>query len=186
MDAAVIGKKIKEARISQKLTQSEVVGSFITRNMLSQIESGAALPSMKTLAYLASALNIPLSSLLEDDLQNTPEKEFKHTTVSETLSYMKQLLQEKRYKELLTFSPEESEYLSASDPLFDERAALAAKASYECALLAEAAGRLGEAITHAKNAEHLSSLGIYANPALKTESVLLLAKLAEALRATIP
>ena len=34
------GRRIKEARISKKMTQSEVVGTFITRNMLSQIESG--------------------------------------------------------------------------------------------------------------------------------------------------
>ena len=41
------GRRIKEARISKKMTQSEVVGTFITRNMLSQIESGAAAPSLK-------------------------------------------------------------------------------------------------------------------------------------------
>lgn len=46
------GRRIKEARISKKMTQSEVVGTFITRNMLSQIESGAAAPSLKTLEYL--------------------------------------------------------------------------------------------------------------------------------------
>lgn len=60
MDAHTIGQRIKEARLAKKMTQAEVVGDFITRNMLSQIESGSALPSMKTLAYLSSVLGIQI------------------------------------------------------------------------------------------------------------------------------
>ena len=52
MEKNTLGKRIKEARLSKKMTQSEVVGDFITRNMLSQIESGSATPSVKTLEYL--------------------------------------------------------------------------------------------------------------------------------------
>ena len=52
MEKNTLGKRIKEARLSKKMTQSEVVGDFITRNMLSQIESGSATPSLKTLEYL--------------------------------------------------------------------------------------------------------------------------------------
>ena len=64
MHAGGLGQKIKEARIARKLTQAEVVGSFITRNMLSQIENGTAMPSMKTLYYLSEVLGIPLSELM--------------------------------------------------------------------------------------------------------------------------
>ena len=67
MDAKIVGQKIKEARLSKKMTQAEVVGTFITRNMLSQIESGTAMPSMKTLAYLSTVLDLPLSSLLNEE-----------------------------------------------------------------------------------------------------------------------
>ena len=49
MSSNELGRRIKEARLAKKLTQAEVVGDFITRNMLSQIESGSALPSVKTL-----------------------------------------------------------------------------------------------------------------------------------------
>lgn len=49
MDNAELGRRLKAARLSKKMTQSDVVGTFITRNMLSQIESGSATPSMKTL-----------------------------------------------------------------------------------------------------------------------------------------
>ena len=52
MENNTLGKRIKEARLAKKMTQSEVVGDFITRNMLSQIESGSATPSVKTLEYL--------------------------------------------------------------------------------------------------------------------------------------
>ncbi|MGN0595315.1 MAG: helix-turn-helix domain-containing protein [Hominimerdicola sp.] len=69
MNSVDIGKKIKEARLAKKMTQSEVVGDFITRNMLSQIESGTALPSVKTLEYLCSVLDISLNMLEEENKQ---------------------------------------------------------------------------------------------------------------------
>ena len=53
MNSGELGKRIKEARLAKKMTQSELVGTFITRNMLSRIESGNACPSVKTLEYLA-------------------------------------------------------------------------------------------------------------------------------------
>lgn len=62
----LIGEKIKEIRISKKLTQQEVVGSFITRNMLSKIENNSATPSVKTLEFLANKLGVPPSALLDE------------------------------------------------------------------------------------------------------------------------
>lgn len=67
MTSSEIGKKLKEARLAKKMTQSEVVGNFITRNMLSQIESGAAMPSIKTLEYLCGVLDIPLATMNSDE-----------------------------------------------------------------------------------------------------------------------
>lgn len=52
MNSAELGRRIKEARIAKKMTQAELVGDFITRNMLSRIESGNATPSVKTLEYI--------------------------------------------------------------------------------------------------------------------------------------
>jgi transcriptional regulator with XRE-family HTH domain len=60
----LIGDKIKEIRLSRKLTQQEVVGDFITRNMLSKIENNSATPSVRTLEYLAKKLGVPPGSLL--------------------------------------------------------------------------------------------------------------------------
>jgi len=66
MNGTILGKKLKEARLAKKMTQSDVVGNYITRNMLSQIESGAAFPSIRTLEYLSGVLEVPMSDLLAE------------------------------------------------------------------------------------------------------------------------
>ena len=48
-----IGEKIKMLRQSKLMTQSELAGNHITRNMLSSIEHGTALPSLSTALYIA-------------------------------------------------------------------------------------------------------------------------------------
>ena len=62
-----IGKKIKNTRKLRKITQSELAGEFMTRNMVSRIESGSAKPSLDTLIYIAKTLEVPPSFLLSDD-----------------------------------------------------------------------------------------------------------------------
>lgn len=59
-----LGQKIKEARLSQGMTQKELVGDYITRNMLSKIENDSAAPSVRTLEYLAGVLNLPTGYFL--------------------------------------------------------------------------------------------------------------------------
>lgn len=61
-----LGQKIKEARLARGMTQKEVVGSYITRNMLSKIENDSATPSVRTLTYLANILGVPASEFLTD------------------------------------------------------------------------------------------------------------------------
>ena len=62
-----IGEKIKNLRMSKMITQQELAGDFITRNMLSRIEHGAALPSLPTVIYLANRLNVPAGFLLAEE-----------------------------------------------------------------------------------------------------------------------
>lgn len=61
-----VGEKLRQARLDAGLSQRELCGECITRNMLSQIENGVANPSMATLQYLAGALKKPVSYFLED------------------------------------------------------------------------------------------------------------------------
>ena len=60
-----LGEKIRAARLGAGLSQRQLCGEEITRNMLSLIENGSARPSMKTLEYLARKLGKPLSYFLD-------------------------------------------------------------------------------------------------------------------------
>ena len=62
-----LGEKIKKLRTDKLMTQSELVGSEITRNMLSRIENGAANPSIDTVCYIAKRLNVSAGYLLADE-----------------------------------------------------------------------------------------------------------------------
>ena len=61
-----IGEKIKTLRTQKLMTQSELAGTEITRNMLSRIEHGAAQPSLDTLRYIAKKLNVSAGFLLAE------------------------------------------------------------------------------------------------------------------------
>ncbi len=62
-----LGEKIKAARLAAGLSQRQLCGEEITRNMLSLIENGSASPSMRTLSYLARRLDKPLSYFLDEN-----------------------------------------------------------------------------------------------------------------------
>ena len=61
-----LGEKIRLMRLEAGLSQRQLCGDVITRNMLSQIEHGTAKPSMKTLCYLSEQLGKPVSFFLEE------------------------------------------------------------------------------------------------------------------------
>ena len=67
-----LGEKLKAARLELGLSQRQLCGDSITRNMLSQIENGSARPSMDTLAYLASRLDKTVSYFLEEQAVVSP------------------------------------------------------------------------------------------------------------------
>ncbi len=62
-----LGQRLKEARLAAGLSQRQLCGHQLTRNMLSLIENGTARPSMDTLLYLASRLGKPVSFFLEEE-----------------------------------------------------------------------------------------------------------------------
>ena len=69
-----LGKRILQARLEAGLSQRQLCGEEITRNMLSQIEHGTARPSMSTLQYLAGRLGKSVSYFLEEDTLSTPNQ----------------------------------------------------------------------------------------------------------------
>lgn len=62
-----IGEKIRSLRVAKLMTQAELAGNRITRNMLSCIERGSAQPSLSTVIYLAGRLNVPVGFLLAEE-----------------------------------------------------------------------------------------------------------------------
>lgn len=69
-----LGEKLRQARLEAGLSQRQLCGEEITRNMLSLIENGTAKPSMKTLQYLASRLGKNVSFFLEETVVLSPNQ----------------------------------------------------------------------------------------------------------------
>ncbi len=69
-----LGQRIKALRQELGLSQRQLCGDVITRNMLSQIENGSARPSMDTLSYLAGKLGKTVSYFLEEDTVTSPNQ----------------------------------------------------------------------------------------------------------------
>lgn len=65
--ASTIGKTIKQARESKKITQQDLSRQAgISRNYISDIECGRYIPSVETLLSISSILKIDLNSLKND------------------------------------------------------------------------------------------------------------------------
>lgn len=165
MDVTELGKRIKEARIAKKMTQSEVVGDFITRNMLSQIESGTATPSIRTLEYLCGVLDMPVKQLVADQAEDELAllMQAKAMLISEDFTQVVELC--KNY-------PKE---------LSDEFCAILARGYLGRARAEAAQGKYREAASSTECAVDYAQKGIYANNTLKTEGLLFLNEVAEKL-----
>lgn len=67
-----IGSKIKKARQLKNMTQTELCGDFVTRNMLSAIEHNKALPSLPVLEYFIEKLEISASYFFSNEEDPLP------------------------------------------------------------------------------------------------------------------
>ena len=70
-----LGEKLRQARLEAGLSQRQLCGEEITRNMLSQIEHGTAKPSMGTLTFLAARLGKSVSYFLEESAVVSPNQD---------------------------------------------------------------------------------------------------------------
>ncbi len=131
-----LGEKIRAARLEAGLSQRQLCGDTITRNMLSQIENGAARPSMDTLQVLAARLHKTVGFFLEEG-----------ASCNEELMQKLRLAEADQVKDLL------KDYISP-DPVFDrERYFLESKAYLELAQKALADGKNGYAQALLEKAE---------------------------------
>ena len=113
-----LGEKLRRARQEAGLSQRQLCGDTITRNMLSQIENGSANPSMATLRFLAERLGKNISYFLQEDTVLSPNPTL--------LQQARQAYAEHKYATVL----EMAQQYQGPDPLFD------AEFHYLCALCA--------------------------------------------------
>ena len=155
-----LGQRLKEARLELGLSQRQLCGDVITRNMLSQIENGSARPSMDTLRYLAGELGKPLSYFLEENAVTSPNQ-----------TMMDQARQEPDSKKVLEILAQ----YRAPDSVFDREMELLTRLA--TLNLAEASARDGKTIYAASLLEELGVLdGGYCAGELERRRLLLLAQ----------
>src|SRR6476661_8517040 len=66
MSETRLGERVKAARLAQGMTMAELATVCgLTKGFISQMESGASSPSLKTLRKIGAALKVPVSSLLD-------------------------------------------------------------------------------------------------------------------------
>ncbi len=175
MNSVELGKRIKEARLARKMTQSDVVGDFITRNMLSQIESGTANPSVKTLTYLAKVLQLPVNYLLPDELETYDLSEETVNEDFEALINMKSAFKREDYLRAAELA---EKFTGKENVIFDEANAIMARSYLE---LAKKEENPREALSYAKKAQSAAEQGIYKSREVRTAVLVLIDELAEKL-----
>ncbi|MBQ3146501.1 MAG: helix-turn-helix domain-containing protein [Oscillospiraceae bacterium] len=134
-----LGEKLRAARLEAGITQRQLCGDTITRNMLSQIENGSAKPSMQTLQYLAKQLGRPMSWFLEEDGAISPNLQ---VILAAREAYgdwekSRQILQSYREPDIL-LDPEYRLLLQETLLSLAEEAANRGKKPYALSLLAQA------------------------------------------------
>jgi transcriptional regulator with XRE-family HTH domain len=159
-----LGEKIRQARIERGMTQKQLVGEHITRNMLSKIENGSATPSMRTLEFLSQQLGLPASYFLSDFTLSDG-------TSPDGLDNMRQAYREGRYLDCI-------ELLEASKTAgsTDEGYLLHALACIGAAKEATAAGDIAGAKEYADAADYYNKQGLYYDVKIDAEMSLILAE----------
>ena len=133
-----LGARIRQARLDAGLSQRQLCGDVITRNMLSQIENGSARPSMETLRHLAGQLGRPMSFFLEEQAVSSPNQLLMEQVRQAELAQVPALLE--NYRDPDPVFDRERWLLEAMGYLAMARKALAEnRPGYACALLEKAA-----------------------------------------------
>lgn len=169
-----LGEKIKAARLERHMTQKDVVGDYITRNMLSKIENGSATPSVKTLEYLASALGLPAGYFMTESNGDelTPGSlsdarvQFKRENFEACVSVLEGLDMDGGYR--------------------DEAYLLLARAKISLSKKAMMDGRYEESIRLAQESIAHNDESLYSSTAFRTEALLLIARCTMELEGDFP
>ena len=161
-----LGQRIRQARIDRGMTQKQLVGDHITRNMLSKIENDSATPSVRTLEYIASRLSLPAGYFLAG-------ASYSDGTSPDGLDEMRGAYRNGDYEGCIRLL-EQNKHAATSDEgyLLHARAALAA------ARQDLAQGRIAAAKEHADAADYYNRQTMYYSAEIDAEMSLILAECA--------
>lgn len=159
-----LGQKIKTARLERGMTQKELAGDIITRNMLSKIEHDAAAPSVRTLEHLARALDLPAGYFLGDS-------GLSDGSVPDGLDEARRAFREARWADCLSVLHSDKQASST-----DEGYLLFARAGTNAASDALERGDFAAARELAESALYYNREGMYFSPLLDAHLSILLGK----------
>lgn len=146
-----LGEKIRHLRIQLGITQKDLAGEKITRNMLSLIESGTASPSVSTLVYIAERLGTPAGYFFT----STEEDEGRFLKMN-VLSQLKECFKAKRFRECEEICAELPSYA------FDDELSFMLAASFLGTACEFASGmHLRSALADLDKAQHYGDLSLY-------------------------
>ena len=144
------------------MTQREVVGEYITRNMLSKIENNSATPSVKTLEYLAAKLGLPAGYFVSEELV---------AVVPESMQAARQAYAEGKYTQALEWLGGQQE-----PELTDEQQLLLARCHLALAEQSSRGEDAAKTLFHARMARECNRRTLYASAGVEAEAALLLAR----------
>ena len=153
-----LGQRLRQARLEAGLSQRQLCGDAITRNMLSLIENGSARPSMDTLCYLAARLGKPIGYFLEEQAVTSPNQAIMAAAREASAQQALEILKD----------------YQTPDPVFDpERYLLEALCAMAAAEHALKDGKTGLAATLLERAAQAGQQTPYYTPELEQRRILL-------------
>lgn len=152
-----IGERIRDLRQKREMTQKELAGSYMTRNMLSLIENGQAAPSLATILYIAGQLNVPAGYFF---MASAEEEKLYYKMMS--LPEIKQLYRNGCFSEC-----EQRIQEIPVDCMDDEMAFIAAQCFFRTAMEHASSYALRMADSHLHMAEEALNGTVYAGNDLK-------------------
>ncbi len=162
-----LGEKIRMLRREKGMTQTQLAGSHITRNMLSQIENGSASPSLQTIYYLANMLEVSAAYLIADG------EDDRILNKAKTLESLRIHLADGNYKACI-------EGAAAIVEQDDEISLMLAISHYRTALSEYRQGKLQAAQKSLLTSLRHASATIYPTEEIKSDAALLMRFMSEA------
>ena len=160
-----LGEKIRSARLNAGMTQADLAGDFITRNMLSQIENGLAMPSLQTALYIADRLGVDAGILFSE--RDNREDYF----LTRKLPLLKTHFQNGEYDKCIELCSEEAEGC-------DEACILLAESYIKKAYDNFDKGKLRQALKYGETAVKYASKSVYSSDGIKLKNEILEAVIA--------